>query len=115
MTWTTRLSAAARNDFDEIVDWTVDHFGEQQATAYARALTALISDLDAGPSQPGVKERPEIGRGMFTLHIARHGRKGRHFVLFHVVDQRTKTIEVLRFLHDAMDLPRHLPSAEDDA
>lgn len=114
MTWTTRLSAAARNDFDEIIDWTVDQFGEAQATAYARALTALVGDLDEGPSQPDVKERPEIGKGTFTLHITRRGRKGRHFVVFRVVDQRTKTLEVLRFLHDAMDLPRHLPPAEDD-
>jgi toxin ParE1/3/4 len=113
MTWTTRLSAAARNDFDEIVDWTLDQLGEAQATAHARALTALTGDLDEGPSQPGVKKRPEIGRGMFTLHIARRGPKGRHFVVFRVVGRRTKTLEVLRLLHDAMDLPRHLPPAED--
>lgn len=113
MTWTMRLSAAARNDFDEIVDWTVDRFGSAQATAYARSLTASISELDAGPSQPGVKERPELGKGMFTLHIARRGRKGRHFVVFRIVDQRAKILEVLRFLHDAMDLPRHLPAAEE--
>lgn len=113
MTWTTRLSAAARNDFDEIVDWTVDQFGSAQATAYAQALAALISELDAGPSQAGVKERPELGKGMFTLHIARRGRKGRHFVVFRIIDQREKILEVLRFLHDAMDLPRHLPASEE--
>lgn len=114
MTWTTRLTAAARSDFDEIIDWTVDQFGPAQAIAYARALTALISELDARPSQPGMKERPELGKGIYTLHVARRGRKGRHFVVFRIVDQRARVLEVLRFLHDAMDLPRHLPAAEED-
>ncbi len=112
MNWTTRLSDAARNDFDQIVDWTVDQFGQAQAIAYARALTAMLSELDEGPSQPGVKNRKDIGKGMFTLHIARHGRKGRHFVVFRRVDQRAKILEVLRILHDSMDLPRHLPMSE---
>jgi len=37
--------------------------------------------------------------------------KGRHFVLFRIGhDQdREEVIEILRLLHDAMDLPRHLP------
>lgn len=114
MSWTTRLSDAARNDFDQIVDWTVDQFGEGQAIAYAQALTAMLSELDEGPSQPGVKERKDIGKGMFTFHIARHGRKGRHFVVFRLVDQRSKILDVLRILHDSMDLPRHLPMPEDE-
>ena len=38
------------------------------------------------------------------------GRKGRHFIMFRTGhDKDRKVIEVLRILHDAMDLPRHLP------
>jgi len=113
MTWSIRLAAAAGNDFDDIVDWTVDQFGAAQALAYAKALTVAISELDQGPSQSGVKQRPELGKGVFTLHVGRRGRKGRHFLVCRVVDQRAQVLEVLRILHDAMELPRHLPTDED--
>jgi len=43
--------------------------------------------------------------------MRRQGRKGRHIVLFRVgPDQDREAIEVLRILHDAMDLQRHLPT-----
>ena len=45
-----------------------------------------------------------------TLHVARRGRTGRHLVVY-----RTGTpavdppiVEVLRLLHDSMDLSRHI-------
>jgi plasmid stabilization system protein ParE len=45
--------------------------------------------------------------GLCTLHM---GDKGRHFVLFRATGtDLSKTIEVLRILHEAMDLPQHLP------
>jgi toxin ParE1/3/4 len=43
-----------------------------------------------------------------TLHIGRRGRRARHLILFRVVPDGA--VEVLRFLHDAMDLPRYLPA-----
>jgi len=35
------------------------------------------------------------------------GRKGSHFVVFHAATKNT--IDVLRVLHESMDLARHLP------
>jgi plasmid stabilization system protein ParE len=29
--WTVRLSAAAEKDFQSIVEWTIEYFGETQA------------------------------------------------------------------------------------
>ena len=53
------------------------------------------------------------GNDIRTLHVARDGRKGRHFVMFRVgsIDGRD-VIDVLRLLHDSMDLERHLPPTE---
>ena len=49
-----------------------------------------------------------------TLHVARKGRKGRHFVVFRVArDPDHDVIEVLRLLHDSMDLQRHLPAVDE--
>jgi toxin ParE1/3/4 len=58
----------------------------------------------------GVKSRDDIAVGLFTLHAARFGRKARHFVMFRVGhDRGREVIEVLRLLHDAMDLAEHVP------
>ncbi len=109
-TWTVRLSAAAEADFRQILRWTVDNFGSAQARAYADTLSSALKALNAGTSVIGVKERPEIGSNIWTLHVARNGRKGRHFIMFQVAGaQDRKVIDVLRLLHDSMDLERHLP------
>lgn len=112
--WTVRLTATAEADFQNIIDWTLDQFGDKQALAYADTITAALEALSDGPTTVGVKERPEIAKGLFTFHVARERRRGRHFVLFRVAEKgRTRTIEVLRLLHDAMDLERHVPGEDD--
>jgi toxin ParE1/3/4 len=108
-TGTVRLSATAEADFRQILRWTVDHFGSAQARVYADTLSSALQALNAGTSVLGVKERPEIGSNIWTLHVARNGRKGRHFIMFRVAGaQDGKVIDVLRLLHDSMDLERHL-------
>jgi toxin ParE1/3/4 len=115
--WTVRLTKTAESDYQSIivwtlVVWTLREFGDQQARIYADALSAGLVALTAGPTTVGAKERSEIGKGLYTLHVARGGHKGRHFVLFRVgPDKHQRHIEVLRLLHDAMDLTRHIPGA----
>ena len=105
-----RLSASAAADYREILRWTDKNFGAAQARIYADTLASALRALGAGPAIIGVGERPEIGSGIMTLHVARNGRKGRHLVMFRVGrDQERKVIDVLRLLHDNMDLARHLP------
>src|SRR5260370_31761365 len=106
--WTVRLTATAESDFQNIIAWTLKEFGDLQARVYADTLSAALVELTAGPTTVGARERSEIGKGLFTMHVARGGRKGRHFVLFRVrSDKRQSQIEVLRLLHDAMDLKLH--------
>lgn len=113
--WVVRLSASAEADYREILRWTVKNFGSAQARTYAGTLVCALQALTAGPAIIGVKDRPEIGSGIRTLHVARNGRKGRHFVMFRVVrDWERKVIDVLRLLHDSMDLERHLSPSEPD-
>jgi toxin ParE1/3/4 len=103
--WTVRLTSTAEADFQNIIDWTLRQFGDRQARIYADTLAAALTALIEGPTTVGARERSEIGRGLFTLHVARGGRKGRHFVLFRVgPNERQHHVEVLRLLHDAMDL-----------
>ena len=109
-----RLAAAAEADIEDILRWTAEHFGEQQARSYAETLAAALEELSETPAPPGARARDDIAKGVFTLHVARHGRKGRHFVIFRIGrDDSAEVIEVLRVLHDAMDLPRHLPPEDE--
>jgi len=109
--WTVRLTATAEADYQSIIVWTLRQFGDMQARIYADTLSAALVALSEGPTAVGARARHEIGRGLFTLHVTRGGRKGRHFVLFRIgPDKRERQIEVLRLLHDAMDLK--LPTAE---
>ncbi len=112
--WTVRLSRAAETDFREILRWTAEQFGSRQARVYAKTLSSALEALAAGPNVVGVRARDDIASGIHTLHVARRGRHGRHFVMFRIGQERNQqVIEILRLLHDAMDLSRHLPSTDE--
>ena len=108
--WQVLLADQAELDLLDITIWTVETFGGRQADEYAETITLAIEALHDGPEILGVIERNDIGSGICTLHVARLGRKGRHFVMFKSSAQHK--IEVLRLLHDSMDLTRHLPSGD---
>ena len=98
-------------DVEDIFDWTQTQFGEAQAFAYLDTLSAALESLADGPDVTGARQRDEIARGLRTLHVARLGRKGRHFILFRIRrDNEHDVIDVLRLLHDSMDLARHVPT-----
>lgn len=105
--WTVRLTVTAQRDYDEILTWTLENFGTSQVNVYNETLLLALEDLTAGPDLLGVKHHGEIGADIFTLHVARKGRKGRHFLMLRV-RQNQKILEVLRILHDRMDLVRHI-------
>lgn len=109
-TWIVRLTNAAAADQTAIVTWTTEQFGTVQARAYGDALSAALIALHGGPTTLGVMRRDELGKDICTLHVAREKRRGRHFIVFRVHGGvQPPLIEVLRILHDAMDLTRHLP------
>lgn len=113
--WRVRLAVAAEADFHQILRWTAERFGEAQARAYADTLSQAIEALGEGPRVAGARARDDIAKGLIALHVARGGRKGRHFVLYRVGSPaRPPAIDVLRLLHDAMDLRRHLEPGEED-
>ena len=113
--WRVRLAAVAEEDFRNILRWTAERFGETQARLYAETLTRTVETLTAGPRVPGSQGRDEIAEGLMTLHVARGGRKGRHMVLYRVgAPADPPVIDVLRLLHDSMDLPRHVAMGEQE-
>ena len=105
--WTVRLTAAAEKDFQGIVAWTLEEFGKAQALVYAETIALALEASAGGPSLIDARRRDEIQKGLCSLHVARQGRMGRHFIMFRIAPRGGDVIEVLRLLHDSMDLPRH--------
>lgn len=90
-----------------ILQWTTDQFGGRQASVYGRTLIDALSALSVDPFVADSHARDEIQQGLRSLHIARHGRRGRHLILYRTAGQRT--IDILRILHDSMEIGRHVP------
>ena len=110
--WRARLTAVSEQDYQEIIKRSAQDFGTIQAEVYAETLAMAIDALrERGPETIGVKEREEIGPGVFTLHAARHKRKASHFLVFRI--QEIQTIEILRILHERMDIARHISHGQE--
>jgi toxin ParE1/3/4 len=54
-----------------------------RARIYAETLSRALEALAGGPNVIGAKARDDIGKGILTLHVAREGYKGGHFVTRH--------------------------------
>lgn len=104
--WTVRPTYEADQDIAEILLWTQENFSREQADIYAETLALALEDLVNGPDITGAKQRDDILPGIRLLHVARQGRRGRHILVFRVLD--AGFIDVLRILHDSMDLARHI-------
>ena len=111
--WRVRLGAAAELDFANILRWTTKNFGVRQSRVYRDTLVQAIGELADGPNVAGSKARGEIRAGLRTLHVARRGRRGSHFLMYRAAPNTT--IEIVRILHDRMDLRRNVPSGPDDS
>src|SRR5258708_31877654 len=83
--WRVRLGAVAELDFANILRWTTENFGARQSRIYRDPLVRAIGELANGPDVAGPKARDEFMPGLRTLHVARHGRRGRHFLLYRLV------------------------------
>src|SRR6185312_6326123 len=104
--WRVRLGAAAEVDFANILKWTAENFGARQSRIYRYTLLRAIGELAGGSDAPSSKARDEIMSGLRTLHVARRGRRGSHFLMYRAAPD--STIEIVRILHDRMDLQRHI-------
>ena len=105
--WRVRLGVLADDDLDDILLASIAKFGATQARAYEQLVIDALSDLEAGPMVLGSTQRDDIGPGFRTLHVSRRGRRGRHVLLYRTAGSRI--IEVVRILHDRMNIVQHLP------
>jgi len=92
------LSPAAQADVESIWDYTVERWGERQAETYILAIRDACAALAEGRR----RGRPidAIRAGYLKLAV------GAHF-LFYRFDEAGR-IDVVRILHQSMDVPAHL-------
>lgn len=110
--WTIVLGAAAERDFAVILTWSAEQFGEGQARSYLSRMTDLLAALAHDPYRPASKAREELAPGLRSLHLHAIGLRGRHLALYRCVDRQ---VQIIRLLHDSMEVSRHLPPGDDDA
>ena len=66
--WSVRLVAASEQDYLEVIKSSANDFGTRPADEYAQTLALAIDAMrEDGPETLGVKEREEIGPGVFCI------------------------------------------------
>lgn len=92
-----RLTPAAQKDLSSIWDFTQDRWDAQQAEKYIREIQAAVERVADSPDRG--RTRDEIREGYRSYAVGSH-------VVFYVA--RSSRIDVIRILHQRMDVGRHL-------
>jgi toxin ParE1/3/4 len=92
------LSPAAQLDLEQIWDYTCDRWDADQAEEYLRELQRAIERVAASPRIGRVCD--EIRPGYYKLAA------GSHTLFYRVIAD--DLIDVVRVLHQRMDVDRHL-------
>jgi toxin ParE1/3/4 len=98
-------SPRAKRDIVEVLQHTKERWGVDQARDYAELIQEALVTIASDPQRG--KPRDDVRPGVRAFHISQHGRRARHILFYRT--NATGTVEVIRFLHDAMDFAQHLP------
>src|SRR5258706_11507941 len=106
------VAPQARRDVGDILRRSVSQFGADARDRYRALILRSYSDLLADPSRAGVHRGPV---GDVRLYHLRHSRAvfpagsrtraPKHLIAFRI---KGDLVEVIRVLHEAMDIERHL-------
>jgi toxin ParE1/3/4 len=115
VTYTYVVSDEAKADIREILIWSHARFGDSVRDGYEELIFTAITDIAADPARVGVRDRPELGDAVRSMHLAqsrdnvgagvRRIMSPRHFVIFRT--DNVETVFILRILHDSMNLSDH--------
>jgi len=92
-----RLSAKSFEDLKSIARYTLKSWGREQRNIY---LSKLDESFHLLADQPHLgSARDDILKGYRVYHV------GRHLIFYR---QKSTSIEIIRILHDRMDVETHL-------
>jgi toxin ParE1/3/4 len=92
------FSPAAQNDLENIYDYTLETWGLNQAEHYLRNLHQVCNHLATQKTKG--RNADFIRQGYFKKSV------GAHFIFYRHPNQ--KTLEVVRILHQKMNVEAHL-------
>ena len=111
MTHALVLSPSAREDIVDLLEWSIDHFGNGVRDSYEALIETALSAIGDDPLIAGSSDRPEIGEGVRSMHLSvcrdRVGRgvrrilRPRHCIFYRQVGE---TVFVSRVLHEARSI-----------
>ena len=107
MSYHLRFSKRAVRDIDQVLIYTLEHFGRRKQEEYRALIRTALADIAANPFAARAKSLPGLHPHVRVLSIARARKPARHFFIYRVVADQS--VDIGRLLHDAMDLYRHLP------
>ena len=91
------LSPAAQADVEHIWHYTAEHWSKQQAERYTRSIQAACEALSDGS---------RIGQPADNIRLGyRKATVGSHVIFYRM---QGNTVEVIRILHQRMDIERHM-------
>ncbi len=91
-----RLSAKAMDDLRSIGRYTQKNWGREQRNQYLSMLDACFHTI---------ANQPEVGISCENIRLCyRKYHVGRHLVFYR---QGAKSVEIIRILHDSMDIESH--------
>ena len=112
-----RISNAARADIVDILRRSHTQFGDQGRRRYQALIVTALQAIADTPYRIGSHDRDELAPGLRSYHLIysrqqakqTHGtvKSPRHIVFYRVTND--DVIEVVRLLHDAMEVQSHLP------
>jgi toxin ParE1/3/4 len=91
-----RLSRLAAADLEEIAEYTIEHFGINQARRYRDGLKTCFDQLAGNPTLG--REAEQLVRGLHRFEHQSH-------VVFY--KSEPENLLIVRVLHSSMDVPRH--------
>lgn len=94
-----RFTEQADSDLFNIYLYTYKTWGVTQADKYTDGLREAIAFLAQEPGRPGTVDCSALRPGYRSYHHQRH------LIFYRVVKD---ALEIIRILHDSMDVPRHL-------
>lgn len=112
-----RISAPAQSDIVDILRYSQTQFGAAARQRYQQLIIVALEGIAASPHRIGSSFRDEIAPGLRSIplfHLRNHPvtpadivQKPRHIIFYRLADD--EVIEVVRLLHDAMEVKLHLP------
>ena len=92
------LTKKAKEDLNDIWNYTVDTWSEKQADKYYKELISAFRKIAAIPLRFG-NDYSEILDGLRARHV------GHHMVFY--LRREDNTVLIVRILHERMDYKRH--------